>query len=223
MLNKVENIVAKGEIAHHEQFLLWQQCFQKFSAAISSKCVYRWERVKALISPLKVTQHSINLQQKVLKSSWQKYGISQKKKSLTLSLMQTRSDSSTAADFWKHFYKKEKLLKTSNFFMDILFTFSLKCFQIHVCCMKERDTYWIGNHRLLINPFRHTTNLQQTTYNGQKLNISINLCNWTSWKNCGKSKEFAHLYEQILLLQQCFKKSCAVEVSKSACRMGTLY
>ena len=29
MLNKIENVVAKGEIAHHEQFHLWPQCFQK--------------------------------------------------------------------------------------------------------------------------------------------------------------------------------------------------
>ena len=41
MLNKVENIVAKGEIVHDEQFQLWLQCFQKLSAAIASKCVYR--------------------------------------------------------------------------------------------------------------------------------------------------------------------------------------
>ena len=45
MLNKVENIVAKGEIAHHEQFQLWPQCFQKSSTAIASKRVCRWERV----------------------------------------------------------------------------------------------------------------------------------------------------------------------------------
>ena len=43
MLNKVENTVAKGEIAHHEQFHLWPQCFQKSSAAIASK--YERERV----------------------------------------------------------------------------------------------------------------------------------------------------------------------------------
>ena len=30
---KVENIVAKGEIAHFEQFLLLSQCFQESSAA----------------------------------------------------------------------------------------------------------------------------------------------------------------------------------------------
>ena len=28
IVNKVENIAAKGEIAHHEQFILWPQCFQ---------------------------------------------------------------------------------------------------------------------------------------------------------------------------------------------------
>ena len=36
ILNKVENITAKGEITHYEQFLLFQQCFQKSSAANAS-------------------------------------------------------------------------------------------------------------------------------------------------------------------------------------------
>ena len=31
------NIVAKGEIAHYEQFLLLQQCFHKLSAAAEPK------------------------------------------------------------------------------------------------------------------------------------------------------------------------------------------
>ena len=43
---KVENIVAKGEIARFEQFLLLSKCFQKSSAADASKCVYMWERIK---------------------------------------------------------------------------------------------------------------------------------------------------------------------------------
>ena len=38
MLNKCENIVAKGETANHEQYHLWPQCFQMSSAAIVSKC-----------------------------------------------------------------------------------------------------------------------------------------------------------------------------------------
>ena len=29
LVNRVENIVTKGEIAHHEQFLLLPQCFLK--------------------------------------------------------------------------------------------------------------------------------------------------------------------------------------------------
>ena len=33
LLNRIENIVAKGEIAHHEQFLLLPQHFQNLSAA----------------------------------------------------------------------------------------------------------------------------------------------------------------------------------------------
>ena len=30
--------MAKGEIAHHDQFQFWQQCFQKSSAVIALKC-----------------------------------------------------------------------------------------------------------------------------------------------------------------------------------------
>ena len=41
--------MAKGEIAHNEQFHLWPQCFQNSSAAIASKCVSRWERVKLFV------------------------------------------------------------------------------------------------------------------------------------------------------------------------------
>ena len=41
-----ENIAAKGEIAHHEQFHLLPQRFQKLSAGIASKCICRQERVK---------------------------------------------------------------------------------------------------------------------------------------------------------------------------------
>ena len=46
MLNKVENIVAKGEIADHEQFHLWPQCFQNSFAANASKCVCMWKWLK---------------------------------------------------------------------------------------------------------------------------------------------------------------------------------
>ena len=43
LLNKVENNVAKGEIAHFEQFLLLPQCFKKSSAAKASESVSMWE------------------------------------------------------------------------------------------------------------------------------------------------------------------------------------
>ena len=36
----VENIVGKGEIAHHEQFLLFPQCFQKLSVVDVSEWVF---------------------------------------------------------------------------------------------------------------------------------------------------------------------------------------
>ena len=35
----VENIVGKAEIARHEQFLLFQQCFQKLPSVDASKWV----------------------------------------------------------------------------------------------------------------------------------------------------------------------------------------
>ena len=39
ILNKVENIVAKGEIANHEHLLLVTQCFQKSSAVEASESI----------------------------------------------------------------------------------------------------------------------------------------------------------------------------------------
>ena len=46
LLNIVENIVTKGEIARFEQFLLLSQCFQKLFAAEASEIVCMCERVK---------------------------------------------------------------------------------------------------------------------------------------------------------------------------------
>ena len=40
--------MAKGEIAHHEQFLLLQHCFQKASAAEASRVFCMRERVNCL-------------------------------------------------------------------------------------------------------------------------------------------------------------------------------
>ena len=45
LLNRVENIVANGEIVHYEQFFHFPHCFQKSFAADASKCVCKWERV----------------------------------------------------------------------------------------------------------------------------------------------------------------------------------
>ena len=39
-MQEIENILAKGEIAHHEQFHLLSQCFQKSSAAEASENIY---------------------------------------------------------------------------------------------------------------------------------------------------------------------------------------
>ena len=41
-----ENIVAKGEIAHDEQFLLWPQCFQFYLTIKSVADLLYVERVK---------------------------------------------------------------------------------------------------------------------------------------------------------------------------------
>ena len=45
LLNKVENMKAKGEIAHDEQFPFLSQCFLKSSAAQASESICMWERV----------------------------------------------------------------------------------------------------------------------------------------------------------------------------------
>ena len=44
----VENTVRKGEIARHEQFLLFPQCFEKACFPGASKGDIVWERVKAV-------------------------------------------------------------------------------------------------------------------------------------------------------------------------------
>ena len=43
---RVENTVGKGEIARHEQFLLFPQCFQKACFPGASKGVIEWEWIK---------------------------------------------------------------------------------------------------------------------------------------------------------------------------------
>ena len=47
---KVENTVGKGEIARHEQFFLFPQCFQKACFPGVSKGVIVWEWVKTEFS-----------------------------------------------------------------------------------------------------------------------------------------------------------------------------
>ena len=44
-LNRVENMVTKGEIANYEQFLLLSQGFQKTLAEEASESIYMRERV----------------------------------------------------------------------------------------------------------------------------------------------------------------------------------
>ena len=41
----VEHIIAKGEIARFEQFLLLSKCFQYASAAEATESVYMWEKI----------------------------------------------------------------------------------------------------------------------------------------------------------------------------------
>ena len=47
-MKMVENTVGKGEIARHEQFLLFPQCFQKTCTADTCKAGLVWERVNDL-------------------------------------------------------------------------------------------------------------------------------------------------------------------------------
>ena len=44
LLNTVENIVAKEEIAHNELFLLMSKGFLKLSASNTSKCIYIYRK-----------------------------------------------------------------------------------------------------------------------------------------------------------------------------------
>ena len=45
LLKKVENIVAKGEIANFEEIFFCRHVFKKPSAAEVSESIYMWERV----------------------------------------------------------------------------------------------------------------------------------------------------------------------------------
>ena len=45
-MNRLENILIKGEISNPQQFLILPQCFQNLSAADMSKGVCWLERVK---------------------------------------------------------------------------------------------------------------------------------------------------------------------------------
>ena len=46
---KVETIVAKGEIAHVEQFLFFHYVFKKLSAAEASESFYMREKIKRVL------------------------------------------------------------------------------------------------------------------------------------------------------------------------------
>ena len=54
----VENIVGKEEIAHCEQFLLFQQCLQKLSVIDASKRVSMELRIKQVIL-IEFCQHAV--------------------------------------------------------------------------------------------------------------------------------------------------------------------
>ena len=53
---RVENTVGKGEIARHEQFLFFPQCFQKICFPGASKGVIVWEWVKHVCKRYSITQ-----------------------------------------------------------------------------------------------------------------------------------------------------------------------
>ena len=52
LFKPVQNTVGKGEIACYEQFLLFQQCFQKACFPGASKSVIVWEWVKVIVSKI---------------------------------------------------------------------------------------------------------------------------------------------------------------------------
>ena len=48
VLDRVENIVGKGQNASNHHFLLFPQCFQKASSSASLKVRIVWERINSL-------------------------------------------------------------------------------------------------------------------------------------------------------------------------------
>ena len=61
-MDKAENIVAKKEITHYEQFLILPQCFRNFSAGESSESVCMWERVFVYLIQTKCFYRNHNCQ-----------------------------------------------------------------------------------------------------------------------------------------------------------------
>ena len=57
---RVENTVGKGEIARHEQFLLFPQCFQKacFPGASKGVIVWKWVNRTLNIKPFHHNSHN---------------------------------------------------------------------------------------------------------------------------------------------------------------------
>ena len=56
---QVENTVGKGEIARHEQFLLFPQCFQKACFPEASRGVIVWEWVILIFIASCTCQHTV--------------------------------------------------------------------------------------------------------------------------------------------------------------------
>ena len=73
LLNRVENIVSKEEIACFEQFLHLSQSFQNASAAEASERIYMWERITELSYQAKFYGEKLN--KKVLCKSFNKSSI----------------------------------------------------------------------------------------------------------------------------------------------------
>ena len=143
-MSRVENIVANGEIAHHEQFLLLPEWFKKSSAALASECI--WERAIQTTSFFYYTEvYSSALvlpDMNLLRQLWEKGAI----------------------DHIEQFLLFSQGVAISHF--PTMYSIFAKTSSVVGIKEKIEEKAGCATWLVLLNPFPHATNLQQTTLKG---------------------------------------------------------
>ena len=154
--------MTKGEIFHHEQFLLLSQCFQNSSALDASECVCRWEKVKINSSLIRGSEQLFSPQYFPYYSI-KSYVVGTQKNCLTQMI----------------------LLSTHN----IVFECKIMIFEHEKCPFSSSvcGVLILNNS----NPFSPTSNLQQNTLKLWQIFIRESFNIKRSWKHCGKRRKFS--------------------------------